>query len=146
MASQVYTFHISYKGLEDRIWRKISVSSKYQLDYLGYLVLAVFDAKEGHLFEFLYDDVCFSIPSEKNPNPSLDMATFKLNHLNLQEGSFIRMDCDFEAKRTYMLEIVNIEDMKRSCGKRYPFVIDGAGFCISDDLSLEFQPKKTEQK
>lgn len=145
MASQVYTFHVSYKGLEDRIWRKISVSSNYQLDHLGYLVLAAFDAKEGHLFEFLYDDVCFSTPSEKNPKPSLDMATFKLSHLNLQEGSLIRMDCDLEAKQAYVLELVNIEDMKRNRGKHYPFVIDGAGFCIIDDFSLESQPKKIEQ-
>lgn len=36
MATKVYTFQVTYEGLEDKIWRKIAVSSNYRLDQLGY--------------------------------------------------------------------------------------------------------------
>ena len=49
MATQVYTFHIVYEGLEKKIWRKVQVSSNYHLDQLGYLALAAFDTMAYHL-------------------------------------------------------------------------------------------------
>ena len=58
MATQVYTFHITYEGLEDKIWRKVAVSSNYQLNKLGYVVLATFDTMAYHLFEITYNNVC----------------------------------------------------------------------------------------
>ena len=64
MAARVYTFHIAYEGLEDRIWRNVEVSSNYRLDQLGYMVLSVFDTLAYHLFEFYYDDGQFEIPNE----------------------------------------------------------------------------------
>jgi len=50
MATQVYTFFITYEGLDDKIWRKVQVSSNYRLDQLGYLLLATFDTLAYHLF------------------------------------------------------------------------------------------------
>ena len=44
MATNVYTFHVTYEGLEDKIWRDIEVSSNYRLAQLGYAVLAAFGA------------------------------------------------------------------------------------------------------
>ena len=52
MTTKVYTFHITYEGLEEKIWRKVEVSSNYRLDQLGYMVLAAFDTLAYHLFEF----------------------------------------------------------------------------------------------
>lgn len=66
MATQVYTFHILYEGLEKFIWRKIEVSSNYRLDKLGYLILASFDTMAYHLFEFYYNDLRFEIPDEES--------------------------------------------------------------------------------
>ena len=54
MATNVYTFHVAYQGLEDKIWRDIEVSSNYRLDQLGYAVLAAFDTLACHLFHFTY--------------------------------------------------------------------------------------------
>ena len=59
MATKVYTFHITYEGLEEKIWRKVEVSSNYRLNQLGYMVLAAFDTLAYHLFEFYY--ICFLI-------------------------------------------------------------------------------------
>lgn len=137
MATKVYTFHITYEGLEDRIWRKAEVSSNYRLDQLGYMVLAAFDTMAYHLFEFFYDEGRFEIPNEDAPFEQIDMADFKLHQLELKPGDRIRMDYDFGTTQTFWLELVAVDDMKRGWGRRYPYVLDGAGRGIIDDMSCE---------
>lgn len=137
MATKVYTFHITYEGLEEKIWRKVEVSSNYRLDQLGYMVLAAFDTLAYHLFEFYYDDDRFEIPNEDAPFEQIDMADFKLHQLKLKLGDRIRMEYDFGTTQTFWLELVEIADMKRGWGRRYPYVLDGAGLGIIDDMSCE---------
>lgn len=137
MAAKVYTFHITYEGLEERIWRKVEVSSNYRLDQLGYMVLAAFDTMAYHLFEFYYDDDRFEIPNEDAPFEQIDMANFKLHQLDLKLGDRIRMDYDFGTTQTFWLKLIEIADMKRGWGRRYPYVLDGAGRGIIDDMSCE---------
>ena len=137
MATKVYTFHITYEGLEEKIWRKVEVSSNYRLDQLGYMVLAAFDTMAYHLFEFYYDDDRFEIPNEDAPFGQIDMADFKLHQLKLKLGDRIRMEYDFGTTQTFWLELVEITDMKRGWGRRYPYVLDGAGRGIIDDMSCE---------
>lgn len=137
MATKVYTFNITYEGLEEKIWRKVEVSSNYRLDQLGYMVLAAFDTLAYHLFEFYYDDDRFEIPNEDAPFEQIDMANFKLHQLDLRLGDRIRMEYDFGTTQTFWLELVEIADMKRGWGRRYPYVLDGAGRGIIDDMSCE---------
>lgn len=137
MATKVYTFHITYEGLEEKIWRKVEVSSNYRLDQLGYMVLAAFDTLAYHLFEFYYDDDRFEIPNEDAPFEQIDMADFKLHQLKLKLGDRIRMEYDFGTTQTFWLELVETADMKRGWGRRYPYVLDGAGLGIIDDMSCE---------
>ena len=137
MSTKVYTFHITYEGLEEKIWRKVEVSSNYRLDQLGYMVLAAFDTMAYHLFEFYYDDDRFEIPNEDAPFEQIDMADFKLHQLKLKLGDRIRMEYDFGTTQTFWLELVEIADMKRGWGRRYPYVLDGAGRGIIDDMSCE---------
>ena len=137
MATKVYTFHITYEGMEEKIWRKVEVSSNYRLNQLGYMVLAAFDTLAYHLFEFYYDDDRFEIPNEDAPFEQIDMANFKLHQLDLKLGDRIRMDYDFGTTQTFWLELIEIADMKRGWGRRYPYVLDGAGRGIIDDMSCE---------
>ena len=137
MATKVYTFHITYEGLEEKIWRKVEVSSNYRLDQLGYMVLAAFDTLAYHLFEFYYDDDRFEIPNEDAPFEQIDMANFKLHQLDLKLDDRIRMDYDFGTTQTFWLELIEIADMKRGWGRRYPYILDGAGRGIIDDMSCE---------
>ena len=137
MATKVYTFHITYEGLEEKIWRKVEVSSNYRLDQLGYMVLAAFDTLAYHLFEFYYDDDRFEIPNEDAPFEQVDMANFKLHQLDLKLGDRIQMDYDFGTTQTFWLKLIEIADMKRGWGRRYPYVLDGAGRGIIDDMSCE---------
>ena len=41
------------------------------------------------------------------------------------------------ARQTFWLELVDIADMKRGWGRRYPYVLGGAGRGIIDDMSCE---------
>ena len=145
MATKVYTFHITYEGMEEKIWRKVEVSSNYRLDQLGYMVLAAFDMLAYHLFEFYYDDGRFEIPNEDAPFEQIDMANFKLHQLDLKLDDRIRMDYDFGTTQTFWLELIEIADMKRGWGRRYPYVLDGAGRGIIDDMSCEELSERVAQ-
>lgn len=137
MACQVYTFLITYDGLEDRIWRKAEVSSNYRLDQLGYLVLAAFDTMACHLFEFRCRGEIFSIPDEEYLDSDYDMMSVRLKELNLQIGESIQMDYDFGTTQTFHIKLLAIEDMIRGWGNHYPYLLDGAGRGILDDYSSE---------
>lgn len=137
MAAKVFTFHISYEGLEDKIWRNIAVSSNYRLDQLGYAVLAAFDTMAYHLFEFYYKDGRFEIPGEDADEEQLDMAVFKLHQLDLKIGDRLRMDYDFGTTQTFWIELIGVEDMERGQGRRYPYITEGSGCGIIDDMSSD---------
>ena len=137
MAAKVYTFHIVYEGLEDKIWRKVAVSSNYRLDQLGYTVLAAFDTMAYHLFEFFYDNKRFEIPNEDAFEEQIDMADFKLHQLELKIGDSIRMGYDFGTTQTFLIKLINIEDMGKGQGRKYPYVLEGAGRGIIDDMSSD---------
>lgn len=145
MATKVYTFHIAYEGLEEKIWRNIAVSSNYRLDQLGYAVLAAFDTMAYHLFEFYYKDGRFEIPNDDADEEQIDMAVFKLHQLELKIGDRIRMDYDFGTTQTFWIELINIEDMGRGQGRRYPYVAEGAGCGIIDDMSSDELQELIEQ-
>lgn len=113
MAVKVYTFQISYEGLEDKIWRKAEVSSNFRLDQLGYTVLAAFDTMAYHLFEFSLGDRCFDFPDEDGFSKGINMTTVKLADMNLKIGDRIRMDYDYGTIQTFWLELVGIEDMQK---------------------------------
>lgn len=137
MAAKVYTFHISYEGLEEKIWRNIAVSSNYRLDQLGYAVLAAFDTMAYHLFEFHYKDGRFEIPGDDVDEEQLDMAVFKLHQLDLKIGDRLRMDYDFGTTQTFWIELIGVEDMERGQGRRYPYITEGSGCGIIDDMSSD---------
>lgn len=145
MSAKVYTFHITYEGLEEKIWRSIAVSSNYRLDQLGYTVLAAFDTMAYHLFEFYYNDGRFEIPNEDAYEEQIDMAVFKLHELELKIGDSIRMDYDFGTTQTFWIELTDIEEMGRGQGRKYPYVTDGAGRGIIDDMPSDELRELIEQ-
>lgn len=145
MAARVYTFYITYEGLEKYIWRKIEVSSNYRLDQLGYMVLAAFDTLAYHLFSFDYEHKLFQIPNEDSFHEQFDMAAFQLYQLDMQVGDRIQMNYDFGTPQTFWLELIAIENMKRGWGGHYPFILDGAGRGIIDDLNCGDLKELVEQ-
>lgn len=146
MAVQVYTFHITYEGLEEKIWRNVQLSSNYRLDQLGYLVLAAFDTLAYHLFEFEYQGERYELPDyETALDEQLDVAMFKLYQFKMNIGDHLKMIYDFGANQVFRLELLAMNPMPKGQGKHYPLIVDGAGRGILDDMSAYEVKKLIEQ-
>lgn len=138
MATQIYTFRITYEGLEDKIWREVQVSSNYRLDQLGYLVLAAFDTLAYHLFAVEYKGGRFELPNEDmDPEEFLDMSAFKLSQMSIRIGEKLKMIYDFGTEQVFHIELLAVDPMPRGQGRRFPRIADGAGRGILDDLPAE---------
>ena len=145
MAVQVYTFHVSYEGLEHKIWRELKVSSNYRMNQLGYAVLVAFDTLAYHLFQFRFRDQDYVIPHSDFPKEAFDMGQFRLSQLSLQMNEGMEMIYDFGTMQTFRIELVGVEDMKKGWGRKYPLISDGAGMGIIDDMSVFELKEMVEQ-
>ena len=143
MATQVYTFKITYADCDNRIWRTAAVSSNYTLAELGYMVLATFDTMAYHLFEMKYTNVTFSLIEEDFEDLLYDkdeaydlMYSYKIGsrRLDLKVGDVIEMTYDLGCDQTFIIELLEISDMPRGHGHAYPKILDGAGRGIVDDV------------
>ncbi len=137
MATDIYTLHVAYAGLEDRIWRDIDVSGNYPLNYLGYAVLATFDTMAYHLFEFNIYDVEHQIPHEEFTEDDFDMAQFKLRDFQFKVGDTFTMDYDFGTTQTFLFTITAIRPLEKGKGRAYPKIVAGEGYGIIDDVYVD---------
>lgn len=135
MATQVFTFHMAYSGLEDRIWRDVEVSSKMRLDQLGYVVLATFDTMAYHLFEIDFRGKVYSVPDMETPTEQLDPADYTLGELAPEIGETMELVYDFGTEQHFFLTLTAVRDMKRGEGRHFPWVTAMNGRGIIDDMS-----------
>ena len=136
MATQVFTFHMAYAGLEDRIWRDVEVSSKMRLDQLGYVVLATFDTMAYHLFEIEFRGKVYPVPDMETPTEQLDPADFTLGELAPEIGETMELIYDFGTEQHFLLTLTAVRDMKRGEGRRFPWVAAMNGRGIIDDMPV----------
>lgn len=145
MAAKVYTFHICYEGLENKIWRDIEVSSNYRLDQLGYVILAAFDTLAYHLFHFSYKGYILALPSDEVEEVKADMGNITLHRMSLKLGDRFSMTYDYGTEQVFQLELTDVREMGRGQGRRYPQIIAGAGMGIIDDMYWEELKELIEQ-
>ena len=121
MATQVLTFLMAYEGLEDKIWRKVQVSSNWRLDQLGYLVLAAFDTQAYHLFAFTYKGKQYELPDEEfDLEDQADACDVSLNQLRMEPGDCLQMIYDFGLDQVFNLTLLSAEPMPRGKGRSLP--------------------------
>lgn len=138
MATQIYTFKITYADCDNRIWRIAAVSSNYTLARLGYLVLASFDTMAYHQFEMKYQDTVYSM-FEDDCGYDEDLKSgllglCKLGSLRMQIGDTIEMIYDFGCEQRFEISLLEIGEMPKGRGNAYPKILDGAGRGIVDDM------------
>ena len=73
------------------------------------------------------------------------MAFFKLHQPDLKIGDRLRMDYDFGTTQTFWIELIGVEDMERGQGRRYPYITEGSGCGIIDDMSSDELQELIEQ-
>lgn len=133
MGAKVYTFNVVYKNCDNRIYRVFEVSSNYTLAQLGYAVLASFETYAYHLFGIEYKGVFYETEIEHDGDSPL-MRDFKLSSFHFQCGERLNMIYDFGCEQEFDIELTDIKDMPKYCGRAYPRVVDGAGRGIIDDM------------
>ena len=134
MATRVFTFHIAYSGLDDRIWRDVEVSSKMRLDQLGYVVLATFDTMAYHLFEIVFRGRSYMIPDVDYSGEQLDLADFTLDDLEPEIGERMELIYDFGTEQHFNITTSAVREMKRGEGRHYPWVTAMNGRGIIDAM------------
>ncbi len=144
MATQIYTFKITYADCGNKIWRTVAVSSNYTLADLGYLVLATFDTMAYHLFEMEYGDTMYFLdgddPTERffvGQKHFGMLSISKLGRLGMKVGDVIKMTYDLGCCQEFEIVLSEIRDKSRYGGRAYPKILDGAGRGIIDDMPPE---------
>lgn len=150
--ADVYKFRVDVKGLENVIWREIEVSSLSSVAKLGYSVLAAFQLTGSHLFNLKFNnkryEILFEEPEVVN-EPIIDPIKTKVSEIKLTAGDVIDMQYDYGAGWEFSIKLISITEMKKRAGSHYPFITDGKGSGLIEDISpyqLIEMVKKTDEE
>lgn len=135
--ADIYKFKVKLKDLEDIIWRDIEITSVSSVAKLGYTVLAALEGTASHLFCIRFNGKRYEIEFEDMgfDEPAIDPIKTKLSVLKLMVGDVLTMEYDYGAGWEFGIELVSVVEMKRGAGTHYPYVTDGKGKGIIEDIS-----------
>lgn len=132
MKCNIYRFNIKYCGFENEIWRTIDITDSSTVAKLAYTIMAIFNTNANHLYEIEYNGICYSFnpeePSENKPEET------RLRKLMLDINSKLHMTYDYGNEQRFSIELIDIREMEKGTGTKYPNVVDGAGYGIIDDM------------
>ena len=135
--AKVLTFKVGIEGLENKIWRKIEITDRRTVADLAYTVLASFDSLAYHLYEIIHNDDrydCMVDPLDLGDYNFKDAVKTKLSDVDFSDNKML-MNYDFGSTTTFIIEYLESRDLERNNGKHYPYVIDGEGRGMIDDMS-----------
>lgn len=150
--ADVYKLKVWLGGFENIFYRTIEVSSLSTVAKLGYTVMAAFEADGSHLFnikfcgeryEITFDNDCY----DKEDLP-IDPTKIKLDKLGLKEDDVLTMEYDYGADWIFYIKLESISKMQARTGTHYPYVTDGKGRGIIENIfksDLEDIIEKTDK-
>lgn len=136
--ADVYKFKVRLCELENVIWREIEITSVSSVAKLGYSVLAAFESTASHLFNIRCSGKRYEIVFEDDgfdDEPAIDPIKIKLSALKLSVGDKLSMEYDYGAGWKFEIELLSVTEMKRGAGTHYPYVTEGKGKGIIEDMS-----------
>ncbi len=143
--AKVLTFEVKINGLEDKIWRKIEITDRRTVADLAYTILASFDSLAYHLYYIRYKkkvyDCWVSIEDDHSEIPPINAVITNLNSLGLKENDTMEMNYDTNSTTMFKIKYLGARDFEKGNGNHYPYIIDGAGRGMLDDL-CDFELKK----
>lgn len=143
--AKVLTFKVGIEGLEDKIWRKIEITDKRTVADLAYTILATFDSLAYHLYNITYDnkiyECCVCIEDDYSDIPKINATITKLKDLELKENDTMEMEYDYGSTTNFKITYLGCTDLERGNGSHYPYVVDGEGRGMLDDI-CDFELKK----
>lgn len=143
--TKVLTFKVGIEGLENKIWRKIEITDTKTVADLAYTILATFDSLAYHLYDIKYKDKIYdswiSIEDDYSDIPKINATITSLNELELKEQDKLEMQYDFGSTTTFKITYLGCRNLEQGAGRHYPYIIDGAGRGMMDDIS-DFELKE----
>ena len=143
--TKVLTFEVSINGLENKIWRKIEITDRKTVADLAYTILATFDSLAYHLYYIKYKKVIYDcwvcIEYNHSKVPPINAVITKLSSIGLKENDIMEMNYDIGSTTKFRIKYLGSRDLEKGKGKHYPYIIDGAGRGMIDDL-CDFELKE----
>lgn len=138
--NKVLTFKVAIEGLEDKIWRKIEITDSKTVADLAYTILATFNSLAYHLYNIRHNNIKYSCMEK----PDLDLAKFikeeiksavktKLQDVDFTKEKEMIMEYDLGSPTTFIITYLESKEIDNE--KNYPYIIDGKGRGMLDDLS-----------
>lgn len=143
--AKVLTFKVGIEGLEDKIWRKIEITDRRTVADLAYTILATFDSLAYHLYNIKHNDKVYDcwvcIEDDFTDIPKVNATITKLSDIGLIENDIMEMEYDYGSTTIFKITYLGSTDLERGNGSHYPYVIDGAGRGMLDDM-CDFELKE----
>ena len=135
---KVLTFKVELREAKNKIWRKIEITDSKTVADLAYTILATFDSLAYHLYGIThgtdrYD--CMIEPQECLHYNNLNAVKTKLCELDFSENNKMQMEYDFGSSNIFDITFLNSRDLEKNNGTHYPYIIDGQGSGIMDDIA-----------
>lgn len=143
--TKVLTFKVGIEGLEDKIWRKIEITDRRTVADLAYTILATFDSIAYHLYDIKYKDKVYDcwvcIEDDHSEIPPINAVVTKLSSIGLKENDTLEMRYDTGSTTTLKITYLESRNLENGNGKHYPYITDGAGRGMLDDM-CDFELKE----
>lgn len=137
--AKVLTFQVGIEGLENKVWRKIEITDRRTVADLAYTILATFRSLAYHLYDIEYNNKfydCWVCIEDDYRNVELVNATItRLTNLQLKENDTMIMRYDTGSTTTFKITYLGEREFEKGNGMHYPYIIDGAGYGMIDDIT-----------
>lgn len=142
--TKVLTFNVGIEGLENKIWRKIEITDRRTVADLAYTILATFDSLAYHLYDVVHGNDrydCMIDPLDLKNYVFKDAVRTKLSDVDFEKDNKMIMEYDFGSTTTFIITYLASRDMEQYNGNHYPYIVDGAGRGMLDDM-CDFELKE----
>jgi len=136
--TNVLTFKVEVKGLEDKIYRVIEITDSKTMADLVYTILATFQTLAYHLYKLVFNKKVYdSFLGEKEfrPKGAKDARKAYLNTFEFIENDKMEMEYDFGSTNEFVIKYICKRPLEKGNGRHYPYIIEGKGRGIIDDIS-----------
>ncbi len=136
--TKVLTFKVEVKELENKIWRAIEITDSKTVAELAYTILATFDSLAYHLYNIKHGkdryDCMIAAEDYEGRDKLIDADITKLSKVNFSKEKKMVMEYDYGSTINFIITYISSRDLEKGNGRHYPYIIDGQGRGIIDDI------------
>ena len=146
--TKVLKFRVEIEELENKIWREIEITDRRTVADLAYTILATFESLGYHLYYIKYNNKIYDswvcIEDDHSEIPPINAVITKLGSIGLKENDTMEMIYDTGASTTFKITYLGSREFEKGNGMHYPYIIDGQGKGMIDDITNDELKKVVE--